>query len=169
MTEPAALRAGLLGAAPAVVAERNFLKALVRTLPDLVWLKDPDGIFIACNPRFEALVGASEAEIVGRTDYDFFGWADADECRRSDLAAIHGAGALRGEMERVFARDGHSELLEVIKTPMRGDDGRLIGDVGYEEAAKRASWITPVPGGVGPMTVATLMQNTLEAAEWADQ
>ena len=50
----------------------------------------------------------------------------------------------------------------------RLDDGRLVGDVGFAEAAKRASWITPVPGGVGPMTVATLMQNTLEAAEAAD-
>ena len=50
----------------------------------------------------------------------------------------------------------------------RLEDGRLVGDVGFEEAAKRASWITPVPGGVGPMTVATLMQNTLEAAEAAD-
>jgi len=50
----------------------------------------------------------------------------------------------------------------------RLDDGRLVGDVGFEAAARRASWITPVPGGVGPMTVATLMQNTLEAAEAAD-
>jgi methylenetetrahydrofolate dehydrogenase (NADP+)/methenyltetrahydrofolate cyclohydrolase len=50
----------------------------------------------------------------------------------------------------------------------RLEDGRLVGDVGFEEAAKRASWITPVPGGVGPMTVATLMQNTLEAAEAFD-
>ncbi len=47
----------------------------------------------------------------------------------------------------------------------RLDDGRLVGDVGYEAAAQRASWITPVPGGVGPMTVATLMQNTIEAVE----
>lgn len=47
----------------------------------------------------------------------------------------------------------------------RLDDGRLVGDVGFEAAAQRASWITLVPGGVGPMTVATLMQNTLEAAE----
>ena len=44
-------------------------------------------------------------------------------------------------------------------------DGRLVGDVRFDEAAERASWITPVPGGVGPMTVATLMQNTVEAAE----
>ena len=49
----------------------------------------------------------------------------------------------------------------------RPEDGSLVGDVGYEAAAQRASWITPVPGGVGPMTVATLMQNTLEAAEAA--
>lgn len=43
-------------------------------------------------------------------------------------------------------------------------DGSLTGDVEFAPAAERASWITPVPGGVGPMTVATLMQNTLEAA-----
>ena len=43
-------------------------------------------------------------------------------------------------------------------------DGSLCGDVEFEAAAERAGWITPVPGGVGPMTVAMLMQNTLEAA-----
>jgi len=47
----------------------------------------------------------------------------------------------------------------------RLEDGRLTGDVEFDAAAARASWITPVPGGVGPMTVATLMENTLEAAE----
>jgi methylenetetrahydrofolate dehydrogenase (NADP+)/methenyltetrahydrofolate cyclohydrolase len=50
----------------------------------------------------------------------------------------------------------------------RMDDGRLVGDVGYDEAVERAGWITPVPGGVGPMTVACLMENTLEAAEMKD-
>lgn len=44
-------------------------------------------------------------------------------------------------------------------------DGKLAGDVEFAEAVKRAGFITPVPGGVGPMTVATLMQNTLEACE----
>jgi len=46
-------------------------------------------------------------------------------------------------------------------------DGSLVGDVEFAAAVERASWITPVPGGVGPMTVATLMQNTVEAAEQA--
>ncbi|MEZ5508259.1 MAG: bifunctional methylenetetrahydrofolate dehydrogenase/methenyltetrahydrofolate cyclohydrolase, partial [Gammaproteobacteria bacterium] len=44
-------------------------------------------------------------------------------------------------------------------------DGKLRGDIGFQAAAERASWITPVPGGVGPMTVATLLENTLLAAE----
>ncbi len=50
----------------------------------------------------------------------------------------------------------------------RRDDGSLVGDVEFDAARERASWITPVPGGVGPMTVATLLQNTLQAAEMAD-
>ncbi|MGQ0619155.1 MAG: bifunctional methylenetetrahydrofolate dehydrogenase/methenyltetrahydrofolate cyclohydrolase FolD [Panacagrimonas sp.] len=47
----------------------------------------------------------------------------------------------------------------------RLDDGSLCGDVEFQPAAERAAWITPVPGGVGPMTVAMLMANTLMAAE----
>ena len=46
----------------------------------------------------------------------------------------------------------------------RLDNGKLVGDIEFEVAQQRAGWITPVPGGVGPMTVATLMENTLYAA-----
>jgi methylenetetrahydrofolate dehydrogenase (NADP+) / methenyltetrahydrofolate cyclohydrolase len=46
----------------------------------------------------------------------------------------------------------------------RGEDGKLRGDLDFDAVAARAGWITPVPGGVGPMTVATLLQNTAEAA-----
>lgn len=51
----------------------------------------------------------------------------------------------------------------------RLDNGKLVGDVEFEIAKQRASWITPVPGGVGPMTVATLMHNTLYAAEKSEE
>jgi methylenetetrahydrofolate dehydrogenase (NADP+)/methenyltetrahydrofolate cyclohydrolase len=47
----------------------------------------------------------------------------------------------------------------------RQDDGKLVGDVEYDVAAERAGWITPVPGGVGPMTRACLLENTLYAAD----
>ncbi len=47
----------------------------------------------------------------------------------------------------------------------RTENGKLVGDVAFEAARERAAWITPVPGGVGPMTIATLLENTLQAAE----
>jgi methylenetetrahydrofolate dehydrogenase (NADP+)/methenyltetrahydrofolate cyclohydrolase len=45
-------------------------------------------------------------------------------------------------------------------------DGKLCGDVDFDAAKSVAGWITPVPGGVGPMTIATLLANTLRAAQW---
>lgn len=53
----------------------------------------------------------------------------------------------------------------VIDVGINRIDGKLVGDVDYEKAKQRAAFITPVPGGVGPMTVAMLMQNTLQAYE----
>lgn len=50
----------------------------------------------------------------------------------------------------------------------RTDDGKLVGDVEFASAAERAAWITPVPGGVGPMTVASLLENTFDSAEARD-
>ncbi|MBK5966921.1 bifunctional methylenetetrahydrofolate dehydrogenase/methenyltetrahydrofolate cyclohydrolase [Thiocystis minor] len=47
----------------------------------------------------------------------------------------------------------------------RGEDGKLVGDIDFATCSVRASWITPVPGGVGPMTIASLLENTLQAAE----
>ena len=46
----------------------------------------------------------------------------------------------------------------------RMPSGKLVGDVGYAAAAERAGWITPVPGGLGPMTIAVLLSNTVDAA-----
>ena len=50
----------------------------------------------------------------------------------------------------------------------RLSNGKIAGDIDFETAKNKASWITPVPGGVGPMTVATLLFNTLTAAELQD-
>jgi methylenetetrahydrofolate dehydrogenase (NADP+)/methenyltetrahydrofolate cyclohydrolase len=50
----------------------------------------------------------------------------------------------------------------------RLESGKLVGDVEFESAREKASWITPVPGGVGPMTVATLLQNTIDSADRRD-
>ena len=47
----------------------------------------------------------------------------------------------------------------------RQDDGKLVGDVDFENVSKKASYITPVPGGVGPMTIAMLMNNVIKATK----
>ncbi|WP_374267191.1 PAS domain S-box protein [Zoogloea sp.] len=106
--------------------ERNFLKTLVRTLPDMVWLKDPDGCYLACNPSFERLVGAREADIIGKTAYDFVPWDQADAFRRDDLAVIHAGAVMRCE-QAVSVAHGEPVLLEIMKSPMFDSDGHLIG------------------------------------------
>jgi methylenetetrahydrofolate dehydrogenase (NADP+)/methenyltetrahydrofolate cyclohydrolase len=83
----------------------------------------------------------------------------AGECRRAEIlvAAVGRAEMVRGD----WVAPGACVIDVGIN---RLADGRLVGDVAYAEAAAHAGWITPVPGGVGPMTIATLLENTLAAA-----
>ncbi|MEE4382634.1 MAG: bifunctional methylenetetrahydrofolate dehydrogenase/methenyltetrahydrofolate cyclohydrolase, partial [Pseudomonadales bacterium] len=83
--------------------------------------------------------------------------------RRADIvvAAAGRPGLVRGE----WIREGAIVIDVGIN---RLGDGRIVGDVEFDAARERASWITPVPGGVGLMTVASLLENTLQAAELAD-
>ncbi len=120
--------------------QRSFLKTLIQTLPDLIWLKDPEGIYLACNPRFELFFGASESEITGKTDYDFVEQSIADSFRKHDLKAMHKGAPSVNEEQITFAWDGHQELLETTKTPMFDEQGRLIGvlGIGHDITARRA-------------------------------
>ena len=110
-------------------SERAFLRALIDTIPDLVWLKDANGVYLACNPRFERLYGAKEEDIVGKTDYDFVDTEQADFFRENDRKALDKGGPRVNEEWLTFA-DGHKELTETIRTPMRDVQGRLIGVLG---------------------------------------
>lgn len=83
----------------------------------------------------------------------------ADQCRRADIlvSAAGQAGLITADMVRP-----HAVVIDVAMN--RGADGRLCGDVDFGAVAQRADYITPVPGGVGPMTRAMLMENTYQAA-----
>ena len=109
---------------------RNFQKELVKSLPDLVWLKDEHGVYLACNPRFEQFFGASEAEIIGKTDYDFVDREQADFFREHDRKAMQAGAPSRNRELVTFASDGHQEFLETVKTPMYDQAGSLIGVLG---------------------------------------
>lgn len=83
-----------------------------------------------------------------------------EQVARADIlvVAVGKPGLVRGQWVKPGA-----VVIDVGIT--RLTDGKLVGDVEFEVAKERASWITPVPGGVGPMTVAILLLNTLEAAD----
>jgi methylenetetrahydrofolate dehydrogenase (NADP+)/methenyltetrahydrofolate cyclohydrolase len=84
----------------------------------------------------------------------------ADVCRRADIliAAVGKPGLVRGDWVKPGA-----VVIDVGTT--RNEAGKLAGDVAFDEVKEVASWITPVPGGVGPMTIACLLENTLIAAK----
>jgi len=106
------------------------LSTLLQTIPDLIWLKDPDGVYLSCNSRFEDFFGASEAEIIGKTDYDFVEREQADSYREHDRKAMEAGGPSINEEVVTFAADGHQECIETIKCPMFNSDGDLIGVLG---------------------------------------
>ncbi|MCF8123896.1 MAG: PocR ligand-binding domain-containing protein [Desulfarculaceae bacterium] len=106
------------------------LRTLIQTIPDLVWLKDQQGTYLLCNPRFESFFGASEKEIAGKSDYDFVDKDLADHFRKHDKISMAKGKPSKNEEEVTFADDGHRELLETIKTPMYTNDGQLAGVLG---------------------------------------
>lgn len=110
-------------------SEARF-RVLVDTIPDLVWLKDRDGVYLSCNRMFSRLFGAPETEIVGKTDRDFVDASLAEFFLENDRKAMAHGGPLVNEEWVVFADGGERILLETIKTPMLAPDGRLVGVLG---------------------------------------
>jgi PAS domain S-box-containing protein len=106
------------------------LQTLIHAIPDLVWLKDPNGVYLDCNRAFERFFGAPEADIIGKTDYDFVPHQEAEFFRQKDREAI-AAGATRANEEWItLVETGQAVLLEVLKTPIYEADGTLVGVLG---------------------------------------
>jgi PAS domain S-box-containing protein len=106
------------------------LHTLVQTIPDLIWLKDKEGVYLSCNTMFERFFGASETDIVGKTDYDFVNRELADAFREHDNNAMAVGKTTSNEEWITFADDGRRAFLDTIKTPMYDARGTLIGVLG---------------------------------------
>ncbi|HUW75799.1 MAG TPA: PAS domain S-box protein [Gallionella sp.] len=121
----------LLASSVEAIRERELrYRTLVETIPDLVWLKDEKGVYLSCNPVFERLYGAREADIIGKSDYDFADRARADSFREHDLQAMAADKPSINEEWLTFAGNGYRGLFETIKTPMKNANGKLIGVLG---------------------------------------
>lgn len=113
-----------------ILLAKRKLRATLNAIPDLVWLKDADGVYLSCNPMFERYFGASEAEIVGKTDYDFVDKELADLFREHDRKAMAAGKPSINEEWVTMADDGIHRLVETIKTPMLDGEGKVIGVLG---------------------------------------
>ena len=146
-----------------------------------------DDLMIACTPKGAmrlleesgARLSGAEAVVVGRSNIVGRPMAWLLEQANATVTVCHSRTAnLQSHLKRadvVVAAVGRPEMIKgawlrpgavVIDVGInRREDGSICGDVEYSVAVKRASAITPVPGGVGPMTIAMLMENTVIAAE----
>jgi PAS domain S-box-containing protein len=130
------LRAGFIDitqrkrTADVLKASEERFRTLVNTIPDLIWLKDADGVYLTCNTVFELFFGAKEADIAGKTDYDFVDRKLADFFRQHDRMAMAAGKPTSNEEEVVFAVDGRRATLYTTKTPMYDSEGKLIGVLG---------------------------------------
>jgi diguanylate cyclase (GGDEF)-like protein/PAS domain S-box-containing protein len=113
-----------------LVEREARLRTLMRSIPDLLWLKNPEGVYLACNPRFEQFVGVKESDLIGKTDYDLVSKEMADFFRAHDRKAMGQSGPTTNEEWVRFASDGHRELLETTKTAVFDSQGHLLGVLG---------------------------------------
>ena len=119
------------------------LDTLLATLPDAVFLKDPDGVYLTCNPRAADRYGSTVEEVIGRTDADLLPGPVAAQLQENDRRAVE-LGRAHHHEEVVPGPDGAGVLYETVRTPMYDPRGTLIGVVGvarditerrsYEEA-----------------------------------
>jgi PAS domain S-box-containing protein len=110
--------------------EKIKLSTIIHSLPDLLWIKDKDGKYLACNKRFEDFFGAKESDIVGKYDQDFVNKEITEFFRKHDLEAMQSDVPLSNYEDLTFASDGHKEYTHTIKTKVILNDGTIFGILG---------------------------------------
>lgn len=110
--------------------ERKRLRTLIETIPDLVWLKDPQGKYLLCNPTYEYFVGAKEDEIKGKTDFDFENVDLAENFKKQDNLVLESDSPSVFQEWITCHANGEQRLVDTIKTPMYNSEGKLIGVLG---------------------------------------
>lgn len=109
--------------------EQALIKSLIDTIPDLIFYKDTNSVYLGCNMAFELFVGKPQQDIIGHTDRDLFSAAEAELFSKMDQKMLSGVTFRRNE-ERVTYPDGREVIFETLKTPYHDRDGNIIGLIG---------------------------------------
>ncbi|MDD2179310.1 PAS domain-containing protein, partial [Acidovorax sp. D2M1] len=110
--------------------QKAHLASVVNAMPDMVFLKDANGVYLSANPVCERFAGRPERLIVGCNDYDLFPPADAERFRKYDQRAMQAWQPVVYEETLTFADDGYQGQFETIKTPIRDLHGGVTGLLG---------------------------------------
>ncbi|WP_129674388.1 PAS domain S-box protein [Candidatus Chloroploca sp. Khr17] len=105
----------------------DYLSMLLQTIPDLVWLKDLQGVYVLCNPAFERFVALPKDDVIGKTDAVLFSAEQAAFFRENEMAVIAAGRPSTNEAWVTCVADGRDYLFRTIKTPMYDRAGGLIG------------------------------------------
>lgn len=106
-----------------------LLKSLINSIPDLVFYKDPNSVFIGCNKAFEKYIGKSENELIGLTDFEIADRVSAENYRKTDADLMATQSTMIFE-EVILDPDGSKVYLETLKTPYYDNNGDIIGLIG---------------------------------------
>jgi PAS domain S-box-containing protein len=110
----------------ALARERALLRSLIDAVPDLVFFKDREGVYLGCNTAFARFAGRTEKEVIGSTDFDFLSRELANFYRAKDRQVL-ADGKPRRDEEWVTYPDGGQVLVETVQTPFQGQDGQVWG------------------------------------------
>lgn len=113
----------------ALQQKEMLLLSLLDSIPDLIFYKDIDGVYMGCNTAFEQFVGKPCAQIIGSTDLDLFPREVAESFRAMDAAMLSQKQERKNE-EEVTYPDGHKVYLETLKTPYYDKEGNVLGLIG---------------------------------------
>lgn len=126
----AALTWRLTRIAQRLAAHNAELATLLDTIPDLIWLKDADGAYLAANPPFRQAIGKPARELLGRTDDALLSPELAGRRSAQDRAAIEAGAPTLSEERASLPGQSQPVLLETIRAPVRDTDGHLLGVLG---------------------------------------
>ena len=110
--------------------QRALLETLTDTIPDLVWLKDPDGVYVTCNAAYACMLGRTPQQVIGTVDGDYVDAEAAASYRNKDLQAVAAGRPTVNDEWLTFAGEQQQRLMETIKTPMFDQAGSLLGVLG---------------------------------------
>ncbi len=109
--------------------QKALLRSLIDSVPDLIFYKDHDSVYLGCNRAFEIYANRKETGIIGRTDFDIFD-REISEFYRAKDAEMMAAGIQHRNEEWIEYPDGRRVLLDTLKTPYYGPIGELVGLIG---------------------------------------